>query len=152
MAACDLRLDNLLFNNDFISTYGDIVEVVRQTRTEFENKYCTHQEGVIDGHDMAGHCIEASEILVNKLTQRGYSCVIIEGWCQYDYYESCSDRSYDAHTWVEILKADGNLYVDVTGDQFDWGLEVENHFGGAYIGETPVHMWVEEPPNLLYEE
>jgi len=75
-----------------------------------------HLEKKYGAENLAGKCIEASEIIVAILKAFGYeNAHTVEGWCHYDDPAGCSNRDYDEHTWVEL---DG-LYIDVTADQFN---------------------------------
>ena len=53
----------------------------------------------------------------------------MEGYCLYDNGDFCSDVPYDPHTWAEL---DG-YYLDVTADQFNYGMIEENEFAPICI-------------------
>ncbi len=82
------------------------------------------------GTELAGHCIEASEYIVAILKSLGYEqAKTVEGYCLYDNGDFCSDVPYDPHTWAEL---DG-YYLDVTADQFNYGMIEENEFAPICI-------------------
>lgn len=88
-----------------------------------------------EGVNMAGHCIEASDLLVQILHLLGYvDARTAEGWVKYDD-DRYAESGYDAHTWVEL----GNTYIDVTADQFNYGMFPENKFKGIIICEKYPH-------------
>ena len=65
------------------------------------------------GEDLAGYCIEASEIIVDRLqNELGIEAKAVEGWCRFDDESYGSDHPWDPHTWVEIPSL--GLYVDLT--------------------------------------
>jgi len=138
-------MENLLNSIEFQSKHNRMVEKVQRIRSIAESRH-----GIKS--DLQGCCIEYNSLLLKEIKKLGYVCEIIEGWCQYDYCEGCTDRSYDAHTWVDVHLENETLYIDITGDQFDWGLLDENKFNGAYIGGIPEFMSYEEPVNQLVEE
>ena len=117
--------------------YDRIYKICAEVRKQILDKY----------GDTQLHCVEASEILSEKLTQSGFENKIVEGWCSYDDYSNCSDRSYDEHTWVEL--ADGT-YVDVTADQFEYFIDDE--IPEIIIDVKPYYMSYEEPENLFDQE
>lgn len=93
-----------------------------------------------EGVSLAGHCIEASELLVDILHMAGFpDAVTVEGWCRYDDERYCS-TPYDAHTWVEV----GDLYVDVTADQFNYGMDPEFQFCPVTVQQGLPHGIVRE--------
>lgn len=111
-------------------------------RKEFEEKY---------GLNLAGHCIEASEIIAARISsQLGLDAVTKEGWCRFDEESYGSDHPWDPHTWVEIPSM--NLYVDVTADQFNYGMYEENQFPAILLHSgLPAGMQYEEPTWDDYE-
>lgn len=90
-----------------------IVEpILTEVRKEMIDKY---------GEDfLYGKCIEASDRIVELLSQKGIEASTIEGWVHYDFDEGCSDRPYDEHTWVETSS---HLICDVTATQFNAFME-----------------------------
>lgn len=101
------------------------------------------------GTDLCGHCIEASELICEALKTFGASnAKTVEGWCCFDDESYGSDRPWDEHTWVEI----GDIYVDVTADQFNPGMYKENEFEPIVIRKgLPYCMTREEPTWDDYE-
>lgn len=114
-----------------------VVRVAKLVRNVLEAKYGT-------GTDLAGTCIEASETLAAIYRELGFKGVkTVEGWCMFDDDSCCSDRPYDEHTWVELS---GKIYVDITADQFNPGMYLENKFKPIIICEGLPHgMCYDEP-------
>lgn len=87
-----------------------------------------------EGINLAGHCIEASDLIVDILgiaSVKGAQSV--EGWVTYDD-DMYSIVSYDPHTWVEVHSDSGDFYyIDVTADQFNYGMDFEFKFSGVTI-------------------
>lgn len=121
-----------------VMTRREIRLLSEQVREEMESKY-----GV--GTDLAGYCIEASEKLAKRIhEQLGLNAVTVEGWCRYDDDYYGSDYPWDPHTWVEIPEM--GIYADVTADQFNYGMDIENEFSGIVVQEGLPHgMQYEEP-------
>lgn len=90
------------------------------------------------GVNLAGHCIEASGLLCSIIQLLGIEAETMEGWVRYDDDRYCS-VPYDAHTWVEA-RIDGNTYyIDVTADQFNYGMDPEHKFEGTIIQQGYPH-------------
>ena len=85
-----------------------------------------------EGVNLAGHCIEASELIVSILDILGVNAETVEGWVRYDDTRYC-EYPYDAHTWVEVVNDDQWYYIDVTADQFNYGMNPEFQFSGVII-------------------
>lgn len=102
------------------------------------------------GTDLCGRCIEASELIVANLKYWGCNdCKTVEGWCEFDDDSNCSDAPYDPHTWVEM----GNIYIDVTADQFNYNMYKENEYPPILIHKGLPHgMCYEEPEGWEPEE
>lgn len=117
--------------------------ILKSVRQAMEYKYGT-------GTDLAGRCIEASELIVDNLRYWGYrDCKTVEGWCKFDDATGCSDRPYDPHTWVELNN--GKVYIDVTADQFN--LFMDKEFKSIVINKgLPYGMVYNEPVEMLEEE
>lgn len=103
------------------------------------------------GDDLAGECIEASEKIVQALSDTlGIKAKTVEGWCRYDDEYYGSDRPWDPHTWVEIESL--QIYIDVTADQFNYGMTCENEFQPVIVRKGLPHgMQYEEPSWDDYE-
>lgn len=102
-----------------------IRKIISEVRKLMETEYGT-------GTDLAGHCIEASQLIttiLNRFVARIPNEVFktVEGWCEYDDEYYGSDVPYDPHTWVE---SNTGYYIDVTADQFNPGMCNENEFKG----------------------
>ena len=121
----------------------NVMDVLYTVRTLMERRY-----GV--GTDLTGHCIEASDIIVDMLKVFGCKSVrAVEGWCHYDDEHYCSDRSYDPHTWVEL----NGYYLDVTADQFNFGMFKENEFPSVIFQKGLPHgMCYAEPVELYVKD
>ena len=113
-------------------------------------KYMEAHYGTKSG--LAGHCIEASDFIVLFLRMLGITdAKTVEGWCQYDDEYYGSTRPWDEHTWAEIPSL--GLYLDVTADQFNFGMYEENKFKGIICRKgLPYGMRYDEPSWDEYEE
>ena len=105
----------------------------------------------IYGEDLAGYCIEASENIVKRLRDElRLDAKTVEGWCRFDDECYGSDHPWDPHTWVEIPSL--GLYVDVTADQFNYGMYTENEFSEIIVQKGLPHgMEYDEPSWDDYE-
>lgn len=110
--------------------------LARSVRDEMVERY---------GPDLQGKCIEASERLVKRLSESlNLEAITVAGWCRFDDEHYGSDRPWDPHTWVEIPTL--NLYVDITADQFNWGMFTENDYSPVTICQGLPHgMQYNEP-------
>ena len=115
-----------------------VEHIAKAVRNYMEVSYGT-------GTDLAGHCIEASEYIEKIVKYFGYKDIkSVEGWCLFDSEDYGSDRPYDEHTWIELNQ--GKIYVDVTADQFNPGMYMENQFEPIIINKgLPEGMRYEEP-------
>lgn len=113
-----------------------ISEIATKVRQELEEKY---------GEDLAGNCIEASEMITAHLScELGVAAKTVEGWCQFDDECYGSDRPWDPHTWAEIPSV--NLYIDVTADQFNYGMAIKNEYPSVIVQQNLPHgMRYDEP-------
>lgn len=123
--------------------YEAYIDIARAIRDEMVRKY---------GEFLAGRCIEASDKIVERVfSSLGVEAVAVEGWCQYDDEYFGSDRPWGEHTWVEVPSL--NLYIDVTADQFNYGMDSENEFPRVLVREGLPHgMRYNEPSWDEYEE
>lgn len=88
-----------------------------------------------EGINLAGHCIEASDLLVQILKLVGYDkAETVEGIVTYDD-DRYADSGYDSHVWVRVVEEGRTLFVDVTGDQFNYGMDPENKIPGIVVAE-----------------
>ena len=119
-----------------------VTDIAYKTRSEMQALY---------GDDLAGHCIEASGRIAARLSSDlRIAAKTVEGWCQFDDGMYGSDRPWDPHTWVEL--PDYGLYVDVTADQFNYGMSRENEFLPVIVQKGLPHgMRYEEPSWDEYE-
>lgn len=97
-------------------------------------------------HGLHGKCIEASDSIVSRLKDIGIEAVAVEGWCIYDDEYYGSDRPYDEHTWVEAQVDGKTLFIDVTLDQFQAGMD--DPIPAICIGEVPDFLVLREPKHL----
>lgn len=120
-----------------------LFEVANDIRSHIIHKY---------GEDfLHGKCIEASDMIVDILTQKGVNAKTIEGWVTYDNPEGCTDRDYDEHTWVEVKSLEDKFIVDVTATQFNHFMD-EDYPNIIIAGELPHGFSYEEPENSLLDE
>ena len=119
----------------------DIIFMVEQCRGIILKKY----------GDVQGHCVECSELIVSRLIEMGFNNAhIVEGWVELDCWETCSDCSYDPHTWVEFT-VDGTRYVvDATGDQFNWYMYED--MPPVWVKTELPHGWCREEPSNKFDE
>ena len=112
--------------------------VVKTVRHYMEITYGT-------GTDLAGRCIEASEYIKKIFKYLGYIDVeTVEGWCLFDSEDYGSDVPYDPHTWVEIDQ--GKIYIDVTADQFNPGMFIENYYKPIIVNRGLPHGMMHNEP------
>ena len=118
----------------------EIKTILYDVREKMESEYGT-------GTDLCGACIEASDLIVERLQEKGInSAHYVEGWCLYDDGSWCSDVPYDPHTWVEFVYDGAKYYADVTADQFNYGMSEKNKFAPVILCVGLPHgMQVEEP-------
>jgi hypothetical protein len=95
-----------------------------------------------------GACIEASELIVKRLSEVAVKARTVEGWCVYDDQNYGSSRPYDEHTWVEVDAERGTLFVDVTLDQFQPAMD--DFIEPVVIGNVPQFLVLEEPRPLEF--
>lgn len=133
----------MIENVEYFTSVEAVREIAKDIRREMES---------IHGEDLAVNCIEASEKIVEALSERlGIEAITVEGWCRYDDECYGSDRPWDPHTWVEVSGL--GLYVDVTADQFNYGMAFENEFSEVIVQKgLPYGMQYEEPTWKDYEE
>lgn len=139
-------------NNIYIQKFRDKSAIIKglavKLRKIFEELYGKET-------DIAGYCIQASELLQAIYKVYGIQSKTVEGWCEYDDEYYGQDRPYDEHTWLEISLNNQNkfkqsLYVDITADQFNNGMYIENQFDGVIIRTGLPHgMSYREP--VIYE-
>lgn len=114
-----------------------LLKIAQETRADMVSLY---------GEALQGKCIEASEKIVERVcSELGVEAIIVEGWCQFDDEHYGSDRPWDPHTWVEVPSL--NLYIDVTADQFNYGMYGENDFPPVIVREGLPHGMRYVQPN-----
>lgn len=137
-------------NNIYIQKFGDKSVIIKslaiKLREIFEERYGTET-------DLAGYCIQASELLQAIYKVYGIQSKTVEGWCEYDDEYYGQDRPYDEHTWLEIPlnnqnKLEQPLYVDITADQFNNGMDIENQFSSIIIRKGLPHGMCYREPDI----
>lgn len=144
-------LDNVIKSCEAMSKNDDVsldwqkpyFDIALEVRNEMIAQY---------GNSLGGKCIEASDKIVEKIaTTLGVEAMAVEGWCQFDDESYGSDRPWDEHTWVEVPSL--NLYIDITADQFNYGMDIENEFPEIIVRQgLPFGMRYDEPSWDEYEE
>ena len=133
-----LALENL---NEAINFKSAIIkQCAKKARDYIVSKYGTDT-------DLCGKCIEASDYLIDLLSDANIPAKVVEGYIIYDNDENCSDRAWDEHTWVELSD---RTVVDVTVEQFNPMMDVDyppiliqkNPHG--YVYDKPRFLWLEE--------
>lgn len=122
-----------------------VEQAAKKARDYIVSKYGTET-------DLCGRCIEASDYLVDLLTDSSIPAKAVEGYIIYDNDENCSDRAWDEHTWVEL--SDGTV-VDVTVEQFNPMMDIDyppiliqkNPHG--YVYDKPDFLWLDESSESL---
>lgn len=87
---------------------------------------------------LMGKCIEATDLLVNKLNQMGFKAKAIQVWALYENFGYVTgSQPYEEH-WICRVDSSksGNkwVYIDVTMDQFQWAMYEK--LPPVYIGEV----------------
>lgn len=108
-----------------------ITSVAEDARAKFVPK--------VEEQAAPGICIDASDYIVERLSEKGIEAKAIEGWMTYEDEEYGTDRPYDEHTWVEV----GELMIDVTIDQFQGGCYTK--LPAIYIGDKHEFLTYSEP-------
>ena len=115
-----------------------IISCANECRKIILNKYGNVQ----------GNCVECSELIISSLDSLGIKAQLIEGWVEFDYYEGCTNYSYDPHSWVEFSSNNIKYILDATCDQFNYFL-VEN-MPEIYLGINLPKGWsYKEPLNKI---
>lgn len=99
-----------IFEDDNQNQLDDLWHIASAARTKMVEKY---GEG-----NLNGKCIEASDLIITILARCGVPAKPVEGWVTYDDCSSCSNRSYDEHTWVQLIDTPSYI-IDVTASQFN---------------------------------
>lgn len=111
-------------------TKKEIMEnVCREVRQETVKKY---------GTNLAGHCIEASETIKDRLNKEGIEANTVEGWCEFEKDVGYTNFPFDPHTWTEAFIDSEYYYLDVTADQFAYAIIEE--IPPVIIGKMPDYM------------
>lgn len=110
--------------------------IAQEVRDALESKYPM---------PLYGRCVEATEIIVEKLIDSGFEAESREGWCLYEDEDYGTSHPYDEHTWCEVsIPGRTNvLVVDVTLDQFQGGFFQE--LPRVYVGEMPSFFQYSRP-------
>lgn len=118
-----------------------VIAIAGKVREEFENKY--------GADNLYGKCIEASDKISALLKQENIEHDIVEGWCIYNDFSTCTDRPYDPHTWIELREED-RTYVDVTATQF--ATLIDEEVPKVIVGKKPYYMQYNETTEEEIEE
>jgi hypothetical protein len=102
-----------------------VEQVAEEVRNYMVGKLKNEINRIPEGSDFSGTCIEASEMIVEKLKEKGIDSKTVEGYCIYDDEDYGTDRGYDEHTWVESIIDGDFYYIDVVADQFEFGIYEE---------------------------
>lgn len=102
-----------------------------------------------EGYSLSGGCIEASELIVGILHLLGCgNAKTVDGFVRYDdpLYEG---EEFTPHVWVEIPCGDQFLYVDVTADQFNYGMDSEHEYASVIVcGDYPYGVVRRKPDDV----
>lgn len=122
-------------------TYFKYSKIARDTFKYLDARY---------GRDcLGGKCIEAADIILDKLKRNGLGGHYVEGYVIYDY-DMDTEKPYEEHNWVET---DDGYVIDVTGTQFNHALFPENKMPSIYIDKKlPNNYSYEEPRGYDYDE
>lgn len=122
------------------SRLKEIYEIAKKVREQIQLE--------IGNKDLKGFCKYCSNKIRLLLRLKGYRTKLIKGRFMVEspdlvsidpIYWGSEDTYYPPHYWVEI----DNLIIDVTADQFNVELDVENHMDEIVIGtyeELPRYM------------
>jgi len=117
-----------------------VIKIAHEVRTALEEKY----------EWLGGRCIEASDTIVDRLTVHGIKGKAVEGWCVYDFFETCTNRPYDEHTWVEATIEGKIVCIDITATQFE--PYIDAFIPKVIIGEKPYFLQHTEPDEAQLDE
>ena len=107
-----IKLAKSLINKNIIisskqTNYDIIKKIAEQIRNEMVKKYGT-------GDKLSGHCIEASDLIIEELKKHNISSKSPEGYVLLDD-TSGWEYPYASHVWVEA----SGYFIDVTIEQFN---------------------------------
>lgn len=114
-----------------------IHSVASQVRDELLQNY---------GLPLYGLCIEASELIKERLHVQGIEVTDQQGWCIYQLPDTHYGRKYGPHVWCEYCTNDELVYIDVTLDQFQSTLK--DVIPPVFIGSKPIYMVYDRPTYL----
>lgn len=127
-------VDDLAIVDRRLAQAEKLRELGRSVRTTLQNEHGT----------VAGHCVEASERLLEQLEDTTLDGSVVEGWCLYDRFEGCTDRPYDEHTWLQVELYEGTgVYVDATFDQFSDRVACDVE--AVMVGQRPASLQTQQP-------
>lgn len=134
-----IKLAKSLINENIIisskhTNYDIIKKIAENVRNKIVNKYGT-------GDKLRGHCVEASDLIVEELNKHNIASKSPEGYILLDDTLDLQ-FPYDSHVWVE---AEG-YFIDVTIEQFnDYLKATDKPF-------PPICIFKKRPKNLVMEE
>lgn len=113
-----------------------IIEKLYNIRDRLEDKY-----GMVQGR-AEDACDEIELFLLDNSIEYD----IINGWCQYDDYNSYYAKNYAEHMWIEATINNELYYIDITADQFNEMMHPSHEFDKVIFStEIPECMSYEEP-------
>lgn len=113
-----------------------IRKVASDVRKELVEKY--------EDEFLAGKCIEACRIIMDRFGKMGIEAKEIDAWCLYDMAEGIAGEPCAPHVYV---LAEG-LYVDVTATQFAPWLNTNIK---SVIVESEIPYWIRSSKPSLEE-
>lgn len=119
---------------------------------EFIRKY--YEDHIGTGTDLCGYCFEASEWIEEVLLRNGYESVaVVEGYVYYDDWQYGTNQRFDAHAWVEYTDDIGAVWIlDVTADQFNYGMDPENKFPDIVFTQGAPHGYFYQIDKTMEED
>lgn len=110
-----------------------------QVRNQLENKYGSSNE------DMMGKCIEASDLITEKLKHLGFKAESYRVWCLYEYFQSCTNYCYEEHWITKVVSGQEKLYIDVTMNQFQWAF-ISKRLPRIYLDDKLPNFYLTRKP------
>lgn len=101
-------------------------------------------------HCLAGKCIEASDLLAERLKDKGYKAQSKQCFVLYQNWEACSEICYEEHWYTEIKTPNGLICADPTMCQFKWAFEEE--LPDVYVGDKPPFYLDSEPDEQFLKD
>ena len=98
-------------------------------------------------HVLAGKCIEASDELARRLSDKGYDSEPIRVFCLYEDWDNCPEICYEEHWLVRVNNHNhgDNIYIDPTMNQFQWAFYEK--IPEIFIGTEKPSFYLDEEPD-----